>query len=127
MSLPRIGHVLALVLVALGCTPVVPEGQLVCATDDECPSNRRCSAQLCVEGPRVDSGPRDAMMSDGGDDAGESDAGESDAGESDAGETDAGESDAGESDAGEADAGEADAGETDAGEADAGDIDSGAE
>lgn len=67
----------------------------VCATDDECPSHRRCSAQLCVEGPRVDSGPRDSMMPDGDADAGETDAGEADAGEADSGEADSGTADSG--------------------------------
>ena len=65
----------------------------VCATNEECPSDRRCSAGLCVKGARGDSGPVDVMSTD---DAGDEDAGDEDAGETDAGEADAGEADAGE-------------------------------
>lgn len=89
----------------------------VCATDSECPNNRRCSAGLCVRGTRVDSGPTDAVMEDtaipedtGGEDAGEADAGEDSGAEDDAGADDAGADDAGSEDAGADDAGSEDAG-----------------
>jgi len=87
---------LALALLAVGCSPPIEEGQVLCS-DGRCPeshpicgSDGRCYTS-CVVGPcgadagmdagvGVDAGPSDAGPSDGGVDGGEDDAGADDAG-----------------------------------------------
>ncbi len=57
----------ALLLLVLGCEPVVPEGRCACATDEDCPDEMvcrpergRCYATLADGGGERDAGPRDA-------------------------------------------------------------------
>lgn len=70
---------LGLAAVLCSCTVQIPEGQLECADDSECPPGWSCSANLCYSSPRDGGGGR-PDAGDAGRDAGDRSDGGQDAG-----------------------------------------------